>query len=52
MGALWALERGGSFRGRYHVLGGLLSALDGGGPEALRIDDLVGRAPRRRRCAR
>jgi len=32
VGALWALERGGSFRGRYHVLGGLLSALDGVGP--------------------
>ncbi|MEO5374753.1 MAG: recombination mediator RecR [Alphaproteobacteria bacterium] len=41
---LWALERAGSFRGRYHVLGGLLSALDGVGPEELRIDDLVGRA--------
>jgi recombination protein RecR len=39
-GALWALERGGSFRGRYHVLGGLLSALDGRGPEALRINEL------------
>ena len=37
VGALWALERGGSYRGRYHVLGGLLSALDGRGPEALRI---------------
>jgi recombination protein RecR len=32
VGALWALERGGAFRGRYHVLGGLLSALDGIGP--------------------
>ena len=42
-GALWALERGGAFRGRYHVLGGLLSALDGRGPEALRIDELVRR---------
>ncbi len=42
-GALWALERGGSFRGRYHVLGGLLSALDGRGPEALRIDELAAR---------
>jgi recombination protein RecR len=39
-GALWALERGGSFRGRYHVLGGLLSALDGRGPEALKINEL------------
>jgi recombination protein RecR len=39
-GALWALERGRSFSGRYHVLGGLLSALDGRGPEALRVDEL------------
>jgi len=44
VGALWAMERGGAFRGRYHVLGGLLSALDGVGPEALRIADLVARA--------
>jgi recombination protein RecR len=42
-GALWALERGGSYRGRYHVLGGLLSALDGRGPEALRVNELVDR---------
>jgi recombination protein RecR len=42
-GALWALERGGSFRGRYHVMGGLLSALDGRGPEALRLGELVAR---------
>ncbi len=41
VGGLWALERGGSFRGRYHVLGGLLSALDGRGPEALRVNDLI-----------
>jgi recombination protein RecR len=40
---LWAMERGGAFRGRYHVLGGTLSALDGVGPEALRIPQLVGR---------
>lgn len=44
VGALWALERGGAYRGRYHVLGGLLSALDGIGPEALRIGPLVSRA--------
>ena len=43
-GALWAMERSGAFRGRYHVLGGLLSALDGVGPEALRINELIGRA--------
>ncbi len=44
VGALWAMERAGAFSGRYHVLGGLLSALDGVGPEALRIDALVSRA--------
>ena len=44
VGGLWAMERGGAFRGRYHVLGGLLSALDGVGPQALRIDELVARA--------
>ncbi len=44
VGGLWALERGGAFRGRYHVLGGLLSALDGVGPDALRIRELLGRA--------
>jgi recombination protein RecR len=44
VGALWALERGGSYKGRYHVLGGLLSALDGRGPEALRAAELVSRA--------
>jgi len=40
---LWALERSGAFRGRYHVLGGTLSALDGRGPEALRIGELLER---------
>ncbi|MBS0411906.1 MAG: recombination protein RecR [Proteobacteria bacterium] len=44
VGALWAMERAGAFRGRYHVLGGLLSALDGVGPEALRVGGLVQRA--------
>ena len=44
VGALWALERGQSYRGRYHVLGGLLSALDGRGPEALRVGALIQRA--------
>ena len=44
VGSLWAMERAGAFRGRYHVLGGLLSALDGVGPEALRISPLVARA--------
>ncbi len=40
---LWALERGGAFKGRYHVLGGTLSALDAVGPEELRIPVLVAR---------
>ena len=42
-GDLWAMERAGAFRGRYHVLGGVLSALDGISPEDLRIPDLAGR---------
>jgi recombination protein RecR len=40
---LWALERAGVFRGRYHVLGGTLSALDGRGPDQLNITTLVDR---------
>ena len=40
---LWAMERSGVFRGRYHVLGGTLSALDAIGPEELRIPRLVDR---------
>jgi recombination protein RecR len=44
MGSIWAMERASAFRGRYHVLGGLLSALDGLGPEALRIGALIARA--------
>ena len=44
VGGLWALERAGAFRGLYHVLGGLLSALDGVGPGALRVEELVRRA--------
>lgn len=44
VGDLWALERTGAFRGLYHVLGGTLSALDGVGPEDLRIPKLVERA--------
>jgi len=44
VGDLWALERTGSFKGRYHVLGGHLSALDGIGPEDLHIAGLVARA--------
>ncbi|WP_102108575.1 recombination mediator RecR [Oceaniglobus roseus] len=40
---LWAMERGQAFRGRYHVLGGTLSALDAVGPEDLRIPQLIDR---------
>src|SRR5690348_9665541 len=40
---LWALERTAAFRGRYHVLGGTLSALDGIGPEELNIARLITR---------
>jgi recombination protein RecR len=40
---LWAMERAGVFRGRYHVLGGTLSALDGVGPEELSIPKLIDR---------
>lgn len=43
VGAMWAMERGGAYRGLYHVLGGLLSALDGVGPDALRIRELLDR---------
>ncbi len=41
---LWALERAVAHKGRYHVLGGTLSALDGVRPEDLNIDNLVERA--------
>jgi recombination protein RecR len=41
---LWALERTASFRGRYHVTGGLLSPLDGIGPGDLHLDQLIKRA--------
>lgn len=40
---LWAMERAGVFKGRYHVLGGTLSALDAIGPDELRIPKLVSR---------
>ena len=40
---LWAMERAGVFKGRYHVLGGTLSALDAIGPDELRIPRLVDR---------
>ncbi|UYV37546.1 recombination mediator RecR [Rhodobacteraceae bacterium D3-12] len=40
---LWAMERSGVFKGRYHVLGGTLSALDAVGPQELRIPKLIDR---------
>ena len=40
---LWAMERTGLYLGRYHVLGGVLSALDGVGPEDLGLDRLMER---------
>jgi recombination protein RecR len=46
VGAMWALERAGAFPGLYHVLGGLLSALDGVGPQSLRIGELLDRVQR------
>ena len=44
VGDVWALERAGAFKGRYHVLGGLLSALDGVGPDDLNLDGLISRS--------
>ncbi len=43
---LWALERTASYKGRYHVLGGVLSALDGVRPEDLRLSSLFQRCQR------
>ncbi len=45
---LWAMERAASFTGRYHVLGGTLSAVEGVGPEQLGIDRLIERVERDR----
>lgn len=44
---LWALERTGSFKGIYHVLGGILSALGGIGPDELKIPHLINRLQQR-----
>jgi recombination protein RecR len=44
VGDLWALERAGVHRGAYHVLGGLLSPLDGIGPDDLNFGGLAARA--------
>ena len=49
---LWALERAGAINARYHVLGGVLSPLDGIGPDELAIGRLVERVHARRRSAR
>ncbi|MEO1092362.1 MAG: recombination mediator RecR [Pseudomonadota bacterium] len=43
---LWAMERSGAYRGRYHVLGGTLSAIDGVGPDELHIPELLRRIER------
>jgi len=43
---LWAMERTSLYKGRYHVLGGVLSALDGVGPEDLGLDRLLARVGR------
>lgn len=43
---IFALEKAGSFRGRFHVLGGRISPLNGVGPEDLRIEPLEQRIPR------
>ncbi|MEP9354549.1 recombination mediator RecR [Xanthobacter sp. KR7-65] len=43
VGDLWALERAGVLNARYHVLGGVLSPLDGVGPEDLNLGKLVAR---------
>ncbi len=40
---LWAIERTGVYKGQYHILGGVLSALDGVGPDDLRLHSLLTR---------
>lgn len=40
---IYALERTGAYKGRYHVLGGLISPMDGVGPDQLRVRELVTR---------
>lgn len=40
---VWALERTATYKGRYHVTGGLLSPIDGIGPDDLKIDRLLAR---------
>lgn len=43
---LWAIERTGAYKGQYHILGGVLSALDGVGPDQLRLRALLERVQR------
>ena len=43
---VYAIERSGAFKGRYHVLGGLISPMDGIGPAQLRVKELVERIGR------
>ena len=43
---IYALERTSAFRGRYHVLGGLISPMDGIGPAQLRVKELIDRVAR------
>ncbi len=40
---LWAMDRGGIYNGQYHILGGVLSAIDGITPDDLKIDRLIKR---------
>ena len=43
---LWAMERVGFYKGKYHVLGGVLSALDGISPDDLNVEKLLDRLPK------
>ncbi len=45
---LWAIERTGAYKGRYHVLGGTLSALEGRGPDELGLARLIARVAEHR----
>ena len=47
---LWAIERSQVFKGQYHVLGGVLSALDGIGPEELAIQSLIDKVSVNENC--
>ena len=43
IGDLWAIEKSNAFNGKYHVLGGVLSAMDGVGPDQLNLTQLIKR---------